>query len=242
MPVIPHLSVIVPAYNEADCLPMLAEALLQTLRPLNDPFEIIFVNDASTDSTGNILQELSARHPEIRGVHHTANCGQSAAILSGMEAAAGQIFITLDADMQNPPEEIPQMLRHLDPETDAVCGIRTRRSDNAIRRLSSVIANAFRNRITGVPVQDAGCGLKIIRREAARELPAFNGLHRFLTTCLKLQGFTVKEVPIRHQPRPAGISKYGIQNRLWRGIADCFAMRWYAKRVLPARRVTCEKH
>jgi len=231
------LSVIAPAFNEAECLPTLVDALLETLHPLNQSFEIILVDDASTDETRRVIEALCAAHPEVRGIRHRMNCGQSAAVMSGMHAACGRLLVTLDADMQNPPSEIPRLLMHLTPETDAVCGVRNERNDPAVRRVSSAVANAFRNWITGVPVKDAGCGLRVIRRSAVEELPVFNGLHRFMTTLLKLQGFSVQEISIAHRSRLAGQSKYGINNRLWRGIADCFAMRWYAHRVIPFKRV-----
>ncbi|HCF94549.1 MAG TPA: glycosyltransferase [Verrucomicrobia bacterium] len=231
-----YLSVIVPACNEADCLPALVEALLRTLHPLHRQFEIILVDDASTDSTAAVIHQLHSQYPEVVGLFHKANHGQSAAIVSALHIAQGHIVVTMDADMQNPPEEIPRLLAHLTPGTDAVCGVRLHRNDPAIRRFASVVANRFRNLVTGVPVEDAGCGLRVILRSATTELPVFNGLHRFMTTILKLQGFRVKEVPIAHQPRLAGASKYGINDRLWRGIADCIAMRWYARRVIPVRR------
>lgn len=231
-----ELSVIAPAFNEEECLPLLVRAILDALNPLNRRFEILLVDDASTDRTAEVVRKLAGENPAVRPVMHRINCGQSAAVASGFRAARGNILITLDADMQNPPSEIPRLLEHLTPGTDAVCGIRRKRNDRFIRRLSSRIANSSRNLITGVPVVDAGCGLRVVRREALDEIPVFNGMHRFLTTILKLQGFAVKEVDIAHVPRPAGKSKYGIHNRLWRGIADCFAMRWYAGRIIPARR------
>lgn len=227
-----NLSIIAPAFNEADCLPALVEALTQTLRPLEQQFEIILVDDASTDNTAAVIETLRKKYPEVRGIYHRINSGQSAAVVSGFHAARGRLLVTLDADMQNPPSEIPHLLAQLTPETDAICGVRSKRNDPAIRRISSKIANGFRNWITGVPVEDAGCGMRLMRRRAVQELPVFNGLHRFITTILKLQGFTVKEVPIAHSPRLAGLSKYGIHNRLWRGIIDCFAMRWYARRMI----------
>jgi dolichol-phosphate mannosyltransferase len=231
------LSVIAPAFNEADCLPSLAEALIQTLRPLDLHFEVILVNDASTDQTAGVIQALCKKYPEVRGIRHGIRSGQSAAIVSGLRAARGQLLVTLDADMQNPPSEIPRLMAYLTPEIDAVCGVRNERNDPAIRRFSSKVANTFRNRITGIPVEDAGCGLRLMRRSAIQELPAFNGLHRFITTILKLQGFAVKEIPVAHSPRLAGQSNYGISNRLWRGMADCFAMRWYARRVISPLRI-----
>jgi glycosyltransferase involved in cell wall biosynthesis len=234
-----NLSIIAPAFNEADCLPALVESLVQTLRPLEQRFEIILVDDASTDETAAVISNLCKSHPEVRGIRHRINSGQSAAVISGMQASRGRLLVTLDADMQNPPSEIPRLLAQLTPETDAVCGVRTQRNDPFVRRISSKIANAVRDRITGVPVKDAGCGMRLMRRSAVQELPVFNGLHRFITTILKLQGFTVREVPIAHSPRLAGLSKYGIGNRLWRGIVDCYAMRWYARRVVsPVRSYT----
>ncbi|MDD8042544.1 MAG: glycosyltransferase family 2 protein [Verrucomicrobiota bacterium] len=231
-----YLSIIAPAYNESECLPSLVESLMENLKPLKRPFEIILVNDGSSDDTEAVIRSLSKTYPEVRGINHNNNYGQSAAIASGLRAAQGGIIATTDADMQNPPLEIPRLLAHLTPGVDAVCGVRTHRRDILIRRLASSIGNGFRNIVTGVPVQDAGCGLRVFYRGLTTELPVFNGLHRFLSTVLKLQGFSLKEVPISHNPRIAGHSKYGINNRLWRGLADCIAMRWYAKRVIPARR------
>lgn len=231
-----EVSVIAPAFNEQDCLPLLVRAIYEALEPAGRRFEILLVDDASTDNTAEVIRTLAAKYPAVRPVTHRFNCGQSAAIAAGFRAARGTVVVTLDADMQNPPSEIPRMLTELTPETDAVCGVRRKRNDRFIRRLSSRIANSSRDWITGVPVRDAGCGFRVIRKAALHEVPVFNGLHRFLTTILKLQGFMVKEVEIAHAPRPAGKSKYGIHNRLWRGIADCFAMRWYARRVVSPKR------
>jgi dolichol-phosphate mannosyltransferase len=231
-----ELSVIAPAFNEEECLPLLVHAIYEALKPAGCQFEILLVDDASADGTAEVMRKLAQKYPAVRAITHRVNCGQSAAIASGFRAARGNIVITLDADMQNPPSEIPRLLTELTSETDAVCGVRRKRNDRFVKRMSSRIANRSRDWITGVPVKDAGCGFRVIRKEAFREIPVFNGMHRFLTTILKLQGFAVKEVDVEHASRPAGKSKYGIHNRLWRGIADCFAMRWYAKRVVPAKR------
>ena len=233
---IAKISVIAPAYNEQDCLPLLVRAIHDSMLDTGFQFEILLVDDASTDDTAGVIRRLMEKYPEVRSVTHRFNCGQSAAIASGFREAHGDIMVTLDADMQNPPSEIPRLLADLTPETDAVCGVRRKRNDNFIRRISSRVANVSRDWITGVPVRDAGCGLRVIRRNALGELPVFNGLHRFLTTILILQGFAVKEVKIAHAARPAGKSKYGVHNRLWRGLLDCFAIRWYAWRAIPAKR------
>jgi glycosyltransferase involved in cell wall biosynthesis len=237
---IAKISVIAPAFNEQDCLPLLVRAIHDAMQPTGFRFEILLVDDASTDDTAGVIRRLMEEHPEVRPVTHRINCGQSAAIASGFREARGDIMVTLDADMQNPPSEIPRLLAELTPETDAVCGVRRKRNDNFIRRISSRVANVSRDWITGVPVRDAGCGMRVIRRNALNELPVFNGLHRFLTTILILQGFNVKEVEIAHAARPAGKSKYGVHNRLWRGLLDCFAIRWYAWRSIPAKR--CQPH
>jgi len=142
----------------------------------------------------------------------------------------------MDADQQNDPADIPALLGALDADTAAVCGVRRKHEDSFMRRVSSRIANGFRNAITGDRITDAGCTFRALRRNALRELPVFNGLHRFLPTILRLQGCKAKELPVNHRPRTRGTAKYGVANRMWRGIRDCFAMRWYRARCLPAQR------
>lgn len=230
------VSIIAPAYNEQDCLPALVAEINKAMENTGKSFEILLVDDASTDGTKDVIKSLETQHPEVRGLYHRINCGQSAALATGFRNAQGDIFITLDADMQNPPFEIPRLLALMTDDVDAVCGVRTKRNDTPLRRLQSKIANGYRDWITGVPVRDAGCNFRLMRRDAVREMLVFNGTHRFLTTMLKLQGLKVVEEEIAHESRLAGLSKYGIGNRMWRGIADCYAMRWYRKRCLPARR------
>lgn len=230
------ISIIAPAYNEQDCLPQLVAEVKKAMAETGRTFEILLVDDASTDRTADVIRSLEEQHAEVRGLFHRINCGQSAALATGFRNAAGSIFITLDADLQNPPHEIPRLLALMTDDVDAVCGVRTKRNDTPMRRLQSKIANGYRDWITGVPVRDAGCNFRLMRREAVREMLVFNGTHRFLTTMLKLQGLKVIEEEIAHDSRLAGVSKYGIGNRMWRGIADCYAMRWYRKRCLPARR------
>jgi hypothetical protein len=138
----------------------------------------------------------------------------------------------MDADQQNDPHDIPEMLKLLQNDTAAVCGIRRTREDDWVRRASSRIANRFRNVVTGDVVGDAGCTFRALRRDALKEVPVFNGMHRFLPTLLRFQGYRVVEIPVNHRPRTRGQSKYGIGNRAWRGIVDCFAMRWYRARCV----------
>lgn len=236
----PVYSVLLPVFNEEENLGPLLEEIRAALAPLGEPWEVLVVDDASTDRSLDILQSLRRTHPELRVLRHRLNCGQSAALATGIARARGRCLITLDADRQNDPAELPRMIAALTDGVAAVLGVRRRREDSFLRRLSSRVANRFRDRITGVPVRDAGCFLRVLRRDALRELPVFNGMHRFLPTILQYQGFRVLELEVNHRPRVAGQSKYGIGNRLWRGIRDCFAMRWFRARVIPAERTLPE--
>jgi dolichol-phosphate mannosyltransferase len=236
----PDVSVVLPVFNEAESLPPLLDEIAAALRGNGRSFEIIAVDDASMDGSVAVLNELRGRHPELRVLRHRRNCGQSAAFAAGFAHARGEVVVTLDADGQNDPADIPALLAAMRPGVDCVTGVRTRRQDTLVKRASSRVANAYRNWITGDRVTDAGCTFRAVRRAALREVPVFNGLHRFLPTILRRQGFTVAELPVNHRPRTRGVSKYGVGNRLWRGLRDCFAMRWYAARAIPADRLLPE--
>ncbi|HRP76355.1 MAG TPA: glycosyltransferase family 2 protein [Rhodocyclaceae bacterium] len=230
------LSVIVPAFNEEDNIVPLAEEISAALASLHGRFEIILVDDASTDGTSRVLRELTI--PNVRGVFHRLNCGQSAAIASGFQAARGDWVATLDGDGQNDPADLPAMLAlALKEGIDCVTGVRAKRRDTLVRKVSSRVANAFRDWITGDRVTDSGCGVRVVRRSALREVPVFNGMHRFLPTLLRGQGYVVMEHMVNHRERLSGISKYGVHNRLWRGIRDCFGVRWYLKRAVRSDRL-----
>ncbi len=232
----PRLSVIVPAFNEEENIVPLAEEIIGALDALPGGFELILVDDASTDATRRIIREFA--HPCVRAVFHRINCGQSAAVASGFQAARGEWVATLDGDGQNDPADLPAMLRQAIAESvDCVTGVRRKRQDTFIRRLSSKIANGYRNWITGDQVSDSGCGIRVVRRTALREIPVFNGMHRFMPTLLRGQGFTVVERPVNHRERVRGTSKYGVHNRLWRGIRDCFGIRWYLARAVRSDRI-----
>ncbi|HMP89792.1 MAG TPA: glycosyltransferase family 2 protein [Kiritimatiellia bacterium] len=231
-------SVILPVFNECENLEPLIREIEQALQALStSSYEIIPVDDKSTDGSREKLRELAKNNLRIKPLFHHRNAGQSAALASGMHIARGEVLITLDADGQNDPADIVTLINALSPEIDTVCGIRQGRKDTLVRRWSSIIANGFRNWITGDHVHDAGCTFRVMRRTALKELPVFNGLHRFIPTILRFQGYTVREIPIRHRPRIWGTSKYGIGNRMFRGFVDCFAIRWWRKRMIPARRV-----
>lgn len=238
---VPQISVVLPVFNEEGNLEPLLGEIVSTLRSRGEAFEVLAVDDASSDGSLAKLRELRAMHPELRILRHRFNAGQSAAFTAGFAHARGSVVITLDADGQNDPRDIPALLGALRPGVACVTGIRRKREDSRLRRLSSRLANTYRNWITGDRVTDAGCTFRAVRREALREVPVFNGLHRFLPTILRRQGFVVVELPVNHRPRRMGTSKYGVRNRLWRGIRDCFAMRWYAARAIPADRLHPEE-
>ncbi|MBK8400647.1 glycosyltransferase family 2 protein [Propionivibrio sp.] len=232
----PYLSVVVPAYNEEENVVPLAEEIIAALTTLPGGFELILVDDASTDATAHRIKQL--KHPRVRAVYHRINCGQSAAVGSGFQAARGEWVATLDGDGQNDPADLPAMLeKAVHDRVDCVTGVRRKRQDNFIRRFSSRVANGFRNWITGDQVSDSGCGIRVVRRTALREIPVFNGMHRFLPTLLRGQGYTVAETTVNHRERLRGTSKYGVHNRLWRGIRDCFGIRWYLKRAVRSDRL-----
>ncbi len=238
----PVYSVILPIFNEEKNVGPLLDEISAALTPLGRSFEVLAVDDCSRDGSLAVLRALQADHPQLRVIRHRTNCGQSAAFASGLRLARGEIFITLDSDRQNDPADLPRLLAALQEGVAAVVGVRRRREDPPLRRVSSRLANAYRDLLTGVRVRDAGCFLRVLRRETVRELPVFNGLHRFVVTILHYQGYRVVEVEVNHRPRTAGRSNYGIGNRLWRGIRDCFAMRWYRSRALPGDRVLPEEH
>ncbi|HSS49546.1 MAG TPA: glycosyltransferase family 2 protein [Thermoanaerobaculia bacterium] len=232
-----EISVVVPVFNEEENLPLLAAELQGVLRSLGRPYEAIFVDDGSTDGSLAALCELARQDLGVRIVRLRRNAGQSAALAAGFRAARGGIVVTLDADLQNDPADIPKLLDRLEDfdGCDVVCGVRAGRQDAWLRRASSRIAGGVRNRLTRDPVADAGCTLRVYRAEFLRRIPLFTGMHRFLPTLLKLEGARIAEVPVRHRPRRHGQSKYNIRNRIWRSLADLFAVRWMQRRWIDRR-------
>ncbi len=230
------LSVILACYNEAECVSQLTAELDAVLDQLELASEILFINDASTDATLDILQLLQQQYPRVQVRSHTTRCGQSAGQATGFRYAQGRLIVTMDADGQNDPRDIPRLLQALQ-QSDAVTGIRRQRQDTRPKRLASRLANAFRNGVTRDQISDAGCTYRVLRRDTLHELPVFDGLHRFLPTLLRIQGFHVIELEIAHRPRSGGVSKYGIHDRLWRGLLDCLAICWLRRRTIPGSRV-----
>lgn len=230
------VSIVIPVYNEAENLELLMAEIKFVVDALGITYEVIFVDDKSTDDSLAVMRRLKASYAEIVIVRHKENCGESAAQASGFQCARGRVVITMDGDGQNDPADIPRFLSALTDDVDCVCGVRQKREDSWVRRISSRIANGFRNSLTGDKITDAGCTYRAIRRNVLSEIMVFNGMHRFLPTILRFQRRNVIEIKVNHRPRRGGVSKYGIGNRMWRGILDCLAMRWYKRRALPSAR------
>ncbi len=228
---LPYLSVIIPVYNEEENVAPLATELLEVLNSLKTSFEIIFIDDGSTDCSYARLKELQQQFPAIRIIKFKKNCGQTAGFDAGIKAARGEILITMDADLQNDPHDIPRLLEKIG-DYDAVCGWRQKRHDNVIRRLSSRIANWVRNTLSGESIRDVGCSLKAFRAVYAKRMKLFTGMHRFFPTLIKLEGGRVTEVPVNHRPRAFGKPKYNIRNRIARSFIDLLAVCWMKKRYL----------
>ena len=232
------LSLVAPAFDEEESLERLHARVVEVFGDRSD-WELVLVDDGSRDGTAALIRELAARDPRVVGVFFARNCGQTAATAAGVHLARGHLIATLDADLQNDPGDLPAMIELL-PGHAAVVGYRRKRHDDFVRRASSRIANAIRNRISKDAIRDTGCSLKVFRADAIRAIPLFEGMHRFLPTLLRYHGFDVVEHPVGHAPRLAGKSKYGVGNRAWRALKDLFAVRWMRGRrlVLPIREVT----
>lgn len=231
---VPWLSVVVPFYQEADNVAPLHGELDAALAAVEGGVEFVYVDDGSRDATPDRLAELAKRDPRVRVVTLAENRGQSAALDAAFRAVRGEITVTLDGDLQNDPADIPRLLAGLE-HADVVNGVRARRRDGWVRRLSSRIGNGFRNWITQEDVSDVGCSLRAIRTSFLRRVKLYRGMHRFLPTLLRLEGARVVEIPVNHRARRHGSSKYGIANRLFVGIADVFAVRWMQRRRLDYR-------
>lgn len=233
----PEISAILPGYNEAENISSMIAQVSAAIESMGKSYEIIYVDDGSSDGSRAALEEAKKIYPMLRIFFHKSNFGQSAAILTGIENARGEIVVTMDSDLQNDPADIPGMIDLMNRENaDAVCGVRQKRQDSQLKLFSSRIANRARHLALNDGITDAGCALRVMRRRALSQLPAFRALHRFLPTIMMIHGYKVIEMPIRHHARAAGVSKYGVGNRLWVGIQDIFGLRWYRRRYLPTER------
>ena len=226
----PELSIVAPAFDEEENLEPLYERVRASLDGLLT-WELVLVDDGSRDDSAAVIRRLVERDSRVRGVLLERNSGQTAATFAGIRVASGGIIATIDADLQNDPADLPGMVRLLG-DADSVVGYRVDRQDTFVRRASSRIANAVRNRVSGDVVRDTGCSLKVFRAPAIRSVPVFEGMHRFLPTLLRQRGYRVLEFPVHHHPRRAGRSKYGISNRALRASVDLLAVRWMKSRLV----------
>ena len=228
------LSVVIPVYNEAENLPPLWDELRGVLESLKLSFEVVFVDDGSHDRSAEIIRGFREKDPRVRLVRLKANAGETAATDAGFKAAGGRWVVTMDADLQNDPHDIPAMLGHLESQWDAVTGWRVNRGegDSVVRRASSRIANRVRNALSEESIQDSGCTFRAFRRECLRGLVLYRGFHRFIPTLLRMRGYRVVEVPVKNRPRRFGQSKYGVMNRVFVATADLLAVRWMKNRFL----------
>lgn len=227
----PKLSLVVPVKDEEEnVIPMLDEILAASASwPWT--WELVFVDDGSTDSTWAKITEARARESRVRAVRFSKNCGQTSGVLGGVRHARGEICVTLDGDCQNDPNDIAKIVAGME-RADMVMGWRSKRRDTAWRRFQSRVANGFRNFMTGETVHDIGCAIKAFDRAKMLEIPLFEGMHRFLPTLFRYKGWRVIEVEVNHRDRTRGVTKYGMWNRVFKALRDLFAVRWMSKRMI----------
>ncbi|NLD98513.1 MAG: glycosyltransferase family 2 protein [Fibrobacter sp.] len=231
------IDIVIPVYNEEESIPVLASDIHAAMDNCGEnlSWRCIWVDDGSTDATMKQIRILCEKSPQNHSfVHLNGNFGQSAALITGFSHCRQNALIaTLDGDAQNDPSDIPSMIKILEEKkVDMVTGIRVKRHDNFKRIVSSKIANGFRNLLTGFQVTDSGCSIRVMKPVCIKKLIPFKGMHRFLSTLILMNGFSMIEVPVKHRERKLGKSKYGIGNRLWVGLADTFAVIWMKHRLV----------
>lgn len=225
----PEISIVVPVYNEEPNLQLLIESILDAMRPMGRPFELILIDDGSTDGSQQVIRAMKADNPELRAIFLRRNFGQSAAMTAGFDYARGEIVIAMDGDLQNDPRDIPHMVAKLEEGYDLVSGWRQDRQDPFFsKRLPSMLANWLIRMATGVKLHDYGCSLKAYRGDVAKHLLLYGELHRFIPVLASLYGSRITEVVVTHQPRRMGKSKYGI-GRTYRVLLDLLLILFFQK-------------
>lgn len=231
----PLVSVTVPVFNERESLPHLMEALRRSLDTTGREWEVVLVNDGSSDGSDIVLDELARADPRVKVVHFRRNCGQTAAMMAGIDFASGEVIIPIDADLQNDPEDIPRLLAKLDEGFDVCSGWRKDRQDEALRRnLPSRMANRLISWVSGVRLHDYGCSLKAYRRDVIKDVKLYGEMHRFVPIYASWQGAKVTEIPVRHHARKFGASKYGLE-RIVKVLLDLMVVTFldrYAKKPI----------
>ncbi len=230
------LSVVIPFYNEEESVESVCGEVREVLSAQDGlMWELIMVNDGSTDRTPQIMDTLARQDDRFRTLHLTPNSGQSAALEAGFEAAQGELIATLDGDGQNDPRDILPLIQELRARgIDMMCGIRRNRADSVLRKLSSLVANRVRSGVLKDSITDVGCSMRVFRRSCLHRIRFFRNAHRFFPALVIMAGYTVAETPVNHRPRLRGVSKYGrgINSRLWAGIADLAGVAWLRMRSL----------
>ena len=226
------ISIIIPVKDEAANVSILADEIKAVMADGRWQWECVWIDDGSGDDSLKVIKDICENDANHRCLVFEKNAGQSAALWAGFQDCRGKFIATLDGDRQNDPADIPVLIKQLEnsPNVDMVNGYRLNRRDNFIRKISSRIANGFRNMTTGKTVRDVGCSTRVFKRECVAHLPVFAGLHRFLPTLVAMRGFRLAEAPVNHRPRQLGQTKYNINNRLWVGLYDIVGVMWLKKR------------
>jgi len=228
----PNYSIVIPVYNEEEVVGSLLNELRSFALTWRNDYELLVVDDGSSDRTAEIIGNQFANWSQARLIQLSQNCGQAAALFYGMKRARGQVVILLDGDGQNDPQDIPKVLAPLN-EVDMVVGIRMERQDTFVRRAMSRLANAARNRILGDGVVDSGCGIKAFHRHVIDAFIPMRTLYSFIPALAISAGFTLRQVPVRHRPRSGGKSKYGVRQFLWKPLLDLAGVWWFTQRRCP---------
>ena len=218
-----HLSIVVPLYNEEESVEKLLARILEVGRTFDFAYEIILVDDGSTDKTWQIIEQLKNTTPQLKGIKLRRNCGQTGAMVAGFDNSSGEIIVTMDGDLQNDPSDIPMLLQKMEEGYDIVSGWRKYRKDHFSRVLPSRVANGIISVTTGVHLHDYGCSLKAYRAECIKSIKAYGDMHRFFPALASMTGARVTEVPVNHHSRKYGVSKYGF-DRIFKVLSDIFSM------------------
>ena len=229
---VPHVSVVVPVFNEESCLQSVLEEMTDALsKELGCPYEVLVVDDGSTDKTPLVAAAVASARPVVRVLQHSRNTGQSYAFHTGFRNARGAVIVTFDGDGQNVPTDIPRVVAGLGPACDCCIGYRARRKDTFWRQFGSRLANGVRNAVLDETIRDTGCSVKAFKAEFLHDLLPWNGMHRFFASFVTMQGGRVSQIEVDHRPRQSGVSKYSNWGRLKRTIRDLFGVKWLKSRM-----------
>jgi glycosyltransferase involved in cell wall biosynthesis len=226
-----EFTIIVPVYNEEDNLERVEQELLKYISQASKKTKILFVNDGSLDNSQKIIENICNNNTDFTFIQFKKNCGLSAALTAGFNNVDTELVGYIDSDLQTSPEDFNLLLAEID-DYDLVTGVRLSRKDSFVKNMSSTIANGIRRSFTHDGMDDTGCPLKVIKTAYAKNIPMFNGLHRFLPAMILLQNGKIKQIPVRHFPRLAGDPKYGLWNRLLGPLTDCFAYLWMKRKYV----------